>query len=127
VTDELPACIREVDGTDLGDSMFGSGQALWVDGREIAHRDDDGRFDVRLTRQAIRELRARLRADPRVHLRASTSSDGIELELDLDISDDAALLVELVSRATAEHQPPTGAPRKLPPEGEALARRRRFH
>jgi hypothetical protein len=126
VTDELPACIREIDGTDLGDSMFGSGQALWVDGREIAHRDDDGRFDGRLTRQAIRELRARLRADRRVHLRASTISDWIELELDLDITDDVALLVELVSRA-AEHQPSPGAPRKLPPEGEALARRRRFH
>jgi len=122
---ELPSWLWKIEGADRGEAMFGGGAAVWVDGREILHRDADGRFDLRLTRQAIRELRPRLGADPRVRLRASTSSDWIDLEV--PTVDDETLLRELVRRAVAEHLPLPGEGRKAPPEGEALARRRRLH
>ncbi len=104
--------------------MFSDRPGLWVNGKEIAHEDDAGTYDVRLTRQVIRQMRDRLRADSRLQPRASASSDWVEVEVaDADAED---LLVELVTAAAAAHHPPSGTNLRPPPEGEELARRRRF-
>ncbi len=105
--------------------MFSERPALWVNGKEIAHWDAGGTFDVRLTRGVIRELRSRLRTDPRVRLRPSSSADWLEVAVGDATSEE--LLVELVDRAADAHRPVLGKIAALPPQGEALARRRRFH
>lgn len=121
----LPALLLRVDGVEASESMFSGSPALWVNGKEIAHADGPGCFDVRLTRGVIRELRERLRADPRVRLRRSSSSDWVEVEI--HSVEDETFLVEVVERAAAAHRAPTGILPTPPPTGEALARRRRFH
>ena len=87
--------------------------------------DSPGTFDVRLTRGVIRQLRDRLRSDPRVQLRASSSSDWVEVEV--PSTSDEALLTELVALAARAHLPPDGSSPKPPPVGRDLERRRRFH
>lgn len=114
-----------IEGVVESPSMFSSRPALWVDGKEIAHEDAGGAYDVRLTRDVIRRMRDRLRADGRVRLRPSSSSDWVEVEMSQTGSDD--LLVELVTVAAEAHRPAPGTPLRPPREGEALARRRRFH
>lgn len=105
--------------------MFSDRAALWVNGTEIAHRDADGTYDVRLSRQVIRQRREELRAEPLVHLRASSSADWLAVEAVDPHGED--LLVELVIAAAAAHRPPEGTMPEPPPEGKELARRRRFH
>ncbi len=105
--------------------MFSERPALWVNGKEIAHRDTDNTFDVRMTRGVIRELRSRFRTDPRVRLRPSSSADWLEVALGDATSEE--LLVELVDRAADAHRPVSGKIASRPPRDEALARRRRFH
>ena len=65
------------DGAYEKPSQFSSVDALWVDGREIARVDPQDAtgvaYDVRLTKQVIRDRRAALHTDPRVTLRPSTS------------------------------------------------------
>ena len=114
-----------IDGVVESESMFSERPALWVNGKEIVHRNDNGAYDVRLGRQAIRRMGNRLRADPRVHLRASSSSDWVEIEV-TDVAGEEAL-VELVTAAAQTHSPPPGEALRPPPRGEELARRRHFH
>jgi hypothetical protein len=113
-----------IDGVVESPSMFSERPALWVNGKEIAHEDADGAYDVRLTRQLIRQMRDRLRVDPRVHLRSS-ASDWVEVTLDGAGGEE--LLVELVTAAADAHRPPPGTLVRSPPQGQELARRRRFH
>lgn len=122
---DLPQSLRAIEGATESPSMFSQRSALWVNGKEIAHRDSDTRFDVRLTRAVIRQMRAQLRAEPRVHLRKSSGSDWVEVEVTCE--SDEALLATLVERAAAAHRPPAGEPAKPPPTGADLERRRRFH
>ncbi len=105
--------------------MFRHGPALWVNGKEILHPDAPGRFDVRLTRRVIRELKDRLVADERVRLRPSASSDWLEVEV--RCADDEMFLRELAELTVAAHRPSPEATSLPPPTGAALARRRRFH
>lgn len=121
----LPEFLADVEGTQRGESMFSSGPALWVNGKEILHPDAPGRFDVRLTRGVIRELRDRLAHDARVHLRRSISADWVEVEVQR--AEDEIFLRELVELAVQAHPPPQGASSLPPPTGAALQRRRRFH
>lgn len=114
-----------IDGAVESPSMFSDRTALWVNGKEIAHRDADGTYDVRLSRQLIRQRREALRAEPLVHLRASSSSDWLAVEVDGARGEE--LLLELVAAAAAAHRPTRGAMPKPPPQGQVLARRRRFH
>lgn len=120
----MPPSLTQIEGVEVSDSVFSDRPALWVNGTEIAHRDADGAVDVRLTREVIRRMRARLRDDPRVRLRSS-SSDWIEVRA--EASDDEALLVELVELAAQAHRSPPGTTPRPPPVGTELARRRRFH
>lgn len=121
-----PAGLPRVEGADVSPSMFSFRPALWVNGKEVCHRDADGRYDVRLTRAVIRSERRQLVDDPRVHLRRS-GSDWVEVEADPSSPADQQLLFELVRRAVEAHQPPPGTPSRPPPSGPELERRRRFH
>ena len=113
-----------IDGVEVSPSAFGEADAIWCNGKEIAHVDASGALDVRLTRAVIRELRPSLRADERVTLRPGTS-DWIETRIESDADVDFA--VELVERAAAAHRAAAGEVSKPPPTGSELARRRRFH
>ena len=107
-----------------GASVFSSGRAYWVNGKQVAHFIEDGRIELRLTKPVIRELRAALKADERVELRIS-ASDWVVVRV--CSAQDAAFVVELAERAAAAHRPVHGAAPKLPPTGADLERRRRFH
>jgi hypothetical protein len=125
VASNLRQRLLTIDGVMESPSMFLLRPAFWVNGKEIAHEDADGIYDVRLTRQVIRQMRARLRAEPRVRLRPSSSSDWIEVEV--ADADGEELLVDLVLAAVTAHRPPPGTRLRPPPQDEELARRRRFH
>ena len=122
---DFPRRLLEIDGVIESPSMFSDRRALWMNGTEIAHEDTDGRYDVRLTRQRIRQMRDRLEGEPCVQLRASSSSDWVVIEV--DDAGDAELLVELVTAAANAHRPPPGTALRPPPHGGELARRWRFH
>lgn len=114
-----------IDGVVESPSMFSDRPALWVNGKEIVHRDAGGSYDVRLTRQVIRQMRDQLRAEPCVHMRSSSSSDWIEVEVADGKGEE--LVVTLARAAADAHRPAPGAALRAPPQGKELARRRRFH
>ena len=64
--------------------------AYWLDGREIAHLEDNNVLDLRLTRGVIRQFKG----DPRVVRRGS--SDWAALEVS---QEDSEFVKELVARA----------------------------
>jgi hypothetical protein len=124
--DEVLAGIRALHGVAEGESVFSDGRGFWAGGKQIAHVVDVGPdgslvLEVRLTRGVIRDRRAELRADERVTLRRSTSSDWLEVLVAEPA--DVAWAVALVAAAAAAHPRP-GRP---PPSGPELERRRRFH
>jgi hypothetical protein len=80
-------------------SQLGGEPAFWSHGREIMHFHDDDVVDLRLTRGEIRDRRADLRADPRVELRASTSSDWVEIHFSSPA--DVEFVVDLARVAAA--------------------------
>jgi hypothetical protein len=123
---EVLAGIRGLDGVAEGDSVFSDGPGFWAGGKQMAHIRDEGPdgslvLEVRLTRGVIRDRRVELRADPRVTLRPSTSSDWLEAFVAEPA--DVAWAVDLVAAAAAAHP----GPQPPPPSGPELARRRRFH
>ncbi|MFY9717594.1 MAG: luciferase family protein [Thermoplasmata archaeon] len=77
-------------------SRFGDAFSYFVGGREIAHFHGDGRMDVRLTRQRIREMKIEGILDPRVRTRGP-SADWATLPL--DSGRDVPLAIELVEDA----------------------------
>lgn len=117
-------CLLAIDGVVESDSAFSEDDAFWVNGKQVAHFTADGLLQLRLTRAVISNQRSRLRADPRIELRQSTS-DWIKLHL--DGAGDLALLRELAELAAAVHRAAPGTTPAPPPVGAALARRRRFH
>jgi hypothetical protein len=76
---ECWARLCELAGVEQRRSSFRDEDALWVEGREIAHLEPPDLVDLRLTRQVIRARRPELRNDPRVTLRPSSSSDWLTL------------------------------------------------
>jgi len=124
VRSDLEARLAGIDGAVVSDSMFGHGDAYWVNGKEIAHFEGEDVIEVRLTRAVIREHRAAFKADPRVQLRPS-GADWITVQV--SSAEDIVFVVELVTTAANEHRPPRGAPAKPPPTGAQLRRRQRFH
>ncbi|MEY2459251.1 MAG: hypothetical protein QOG30_1081 [Acidimicrobiaceae bacterium] len=42
--------LSRITGVVVSDSMFGDGDAYWVNGKEIAHFEGDGVIEVRLTK-----------------------------------------------------------------------------
>jgi Family of unknown function (DUF5519) len=122
--ERVAARLRTLDGVVESASAFGTDDAFWCNGTEIAHFDATDVVDLRLTKSVIRELRARLRADPRVELRKHASD---WLEVRIASNDDVDFVLELAVRAAMAHRAPAGEAAKEPPSGSALERRRRFH
>ncbi len=117
--------LGKVEGFMEGTSIFSESdtdRAYFVNGTQVANAEGTG-FGLRLTRAVIREHRAELKANPNVDLRRS-GSDWIVVEVVTDA--DAALVLRLAVLVAQAHWPESGALRP-PPEGAALARRRRFH
>lgn len=125
MADRLWASLTAVEGVEESPSAFKDGPALWVNGTEIAHREDERVIDVRLTRGLIRARRAELRADARVRLRKSSTADWIEVEVH-DPADEQFLL-DLVRQAADAHRAAPGTTPQSAPIGAKLERRRRFH
>jgi hypothetical protein len=116
--------LGQIPGMLEGESVFSSGPAHWVNGKQVAHFIDDERLELRLTKPVIRELRANLKDDPRVELRSS-SSDWVIVRVASEA--DIEFVVGLARRAAEAHLPADGAAPKPPPTGADLERRRRFH
>ncbi|MCI4361252.1 MAG: DUF5519 family protein, partial [Thermoplasmata archaeon] len=66
-------------------SRFGDRYSYFVGTREIAHFHGDGRMDVRLTRQVIRDLKKKDVLDPRV-LTRGPAADWATVPIDDDAS-----------------------------------------
>jgi hypothetical protein len=122
--DRVMRALAAIDGVEVSPSMFGTDDAVWCNGKEIAHFDADDVIDIRLTKAVIRERRAELRADQRVSLRKN-ASDWLEVKFVSDA--DVAFVAELGERAAAAHRPSPGVAPKSAPRGAELERRRRFH
>jgi hypothetical protein len=120
----LHQLLTKVPGVMVGGSMFGHGDAFWVNGKEIAHFEADHVIEVRLTKTAIGERRPELKADTRVVLRPS-GADWITVQI--AGPGDIGFVVGLVEVAEEAHRPPEGVAAKPPPTGRELERRRRFH
>jgi hypothetical protein len=120
----LGARFRKIEGVVESASAFQPGTAYWVHGKEVAHFDDDQVVDIRLTRHAVRDRRAELRADPRVTLRGS-GSDWIEVTF--RTLADLEFVVLVFEAAVAAHRPLPGVTLSPPPTDADLERRRRFH
>ncbi len=104
--------------------MFRDEPAYWVNGKEVAHFEDDDAIEIRLTRAEIRERRSELRADARVTLRPSGAD---WLTVRYESAQDVDSVIELVEIAERAHRAAPGETTKPPPEGRDLDRRRRFH
>lgn len=113
-----------VEGVFEAPSQFGHRRAFWVDGREVAHVEDGGVFEVRLTRGAIRTQRDALEHHPSVRLRGGTSD---WLEVVVNDSADVEFALRLFEQAVAAHRPEGGGPGRPPPSEPDLKRRRRLH
>ncbi len=104
--------------------MFSEREALWIDGKEVAHLHAEANgvveVDLRVGRRRARELRG----DGRVHHR-SAASDWIEMKIasDADVAD-AVAIFRILAR---EHAPAAGRRAKAPPSEAVLRRRRKLH
>lgn len=96
---ELERRLVDLPGLARRRSRFGDAYSYFVGEREIAHFHGDGRLDIRLTRQCIREMKGDGTLDPRVRTRGP-SADWATLPLLGDR--DLALALELVERAMRE-------------------------
>jgi hypothetical protein len=105
--------LTDVDGVVVSPSGLGAADALWVNGKEIAHLDDASTIDIRVGRKEIRARGLPSR---------SKSSDWCEVP-----TADVSFVRELVEVAAAQHRAAGGATPKAPPTGADLERRRRFH
>jgi hypothetical protein len=124
-SDQTWASLIGQDGAEESPSAFKDGPALWVNGTEIAHHDDERVIDIRLTRALIRARRAELGEDHRVRLRPSSTADWIAVEVS-DPADELFVLALVQEAANAHRSAPRTTSRSAP-TGEALERRRRFH
>jgi hypothetical protein len=73
IRDELDLRITALPGLVRRTSRWGTEPAYCLGQREIAHFHKDGRLDIRLTRNLIRERRAAGGLDPRVVTRGPSS------------------------------------------------------
>jgi predicted dehydrogenase len=116
--------ISAIDDVIVSESMFGHGDAYWVNGKEIAHFEDEGVIEVRLTRAAIRDRRPAFKIDERVELRPS-GADWITVRF--ATRGDVDFVAELVDVAAVAHRAPPCTAAKPPPTGAELKRRQQFH
>jgi Family of unknown function (DUF5519) len=74
IREELERKLAAIPGLDRHGSRWGHEHAYFVGGREVAHFHGDGRMDVRLTKERIRELKAEHALDPRVRTRGPSAN-----------------------------------------------------
>lgn len=120
----IAAAVTSIDDVIASESMFSSGDAYWVNGKEIAHFEDDSTLEIRLTKAVIRDRRPAFKADNRVELRPS-GADWITVRF--ATQEDVAFIADLVEVAAQAHRPASGGTPTPPPTGADLERRRRFH
>ena len=96
VREELERSLAGVLGVVRRPSRWGQYHAYYFGDREIAHFHGDGRMDVRLTKEYIKELKARGELDARVKTRgpaaewaAVSISDPRDVPLALQLVEDA--------------------------------------
>jgi hypothetical protein len=127
-TVNLPARVRrallKIDGVVEAPGVFNEGDAMWVNGTQIAHFIDDHQMEIRLTKREISSHRPRLKADSRVELRKNASD---WMKVTITSPSDLPFVVELAELAASAHRAPNGTTPKAPPTGADLERRRRFH
>ncbi len=109
--------LNDIEGVVLSPSGLGDADALWVNGKEIAHLDDPSTIDIRIGRRNVTVHKR----DPRVRTRAS-GSDWCEVD-----TADVSFVRELVELAASQHRAAPGTTPTAPPGGADLERRRRFH
>jgi Luciferase len=101
VREELEQELARIPGLVRRPSRWGREHAYFVGDREIAHFHKDGRMDVRLTKELIRERKVEHALDERVHTRgpsAEWASVTLSTPTDLPL---AISLVEEAMRANA--------------------------
>jgi hypothetical protein len=121
----LIRALASIEGVTESESAFNDSPALWVNGREIAHFEDGGVVDIRLTARLIRSRRAALRSHPSVALRRSSSADWLEVKL--NGPHDEQLVLELVAEAAHAHAAAPGTTPGPPATGARLEKMKRFH
>jgi hypothetical protein len=96
VREDLERRLEGLAGLERRRSRFGHAFAYFVGDREVAHFHGDGRMDVRLTRELIRQLRTEGRLDPRVRTRGPSAewvavpvAETTDLELALVLVEEA--------------------------------------
>ena len=118
--------LAAIEDLDEGASIFSGDdrdRAYFVNGTQVANIAEGG-IALRLTRKVISAHRPRFKEDPRVLLlRSGSDWIGVRPARVADID----LVVELGRLAADAHRPAPGAPRKPPPSGPDLERRRKFH
>ena len=113
--------LLEIPGIEEGENSWGDDIALWVNAQQMANFTGDRAIEIRLTRAVIRELTARLKADPRVTLRGRSDWAGFSFAS----AEDFEYVLEM-ARCAAKVYLPADVP-KPPPIGSAMERRKRFH
>jgi luciferase-like monooxygenase len=101
IRDELEERLVQRPGLSRRPSRYGDHYSYFVGTREIAHFHGDGRMDVRLTSELIRDLKKRAVLDPRVRTRGPTANWAavpLEDESDLDL---ALEMVDLAMQANS--------------------------
>ena len=97
---ELEQRLRALPDLEHRPSRHGDGRSYFVGDREIAHFHGDGRMDVRLTKERIRDLKDEGSLDPRVGTRGPTAE---WVAVRIEGVRDVALLVALVEDAVRQN------------------------
>jgi hypothetical protein len=98
---DLEQLLLRTPGLERGPSRHGDGRSYFVGPMEIAHFRRNGRMDVRLPRQLIRDLKGKAVLDPMVHTRGPTtdwSTVPLDDEADVDL---ASEMVDLAMQANS--------------------------
>jgi hypothetical protein len=101
IRDALEELLVQRPGLARRPSRYGDHRSYFVGTREIAHFHGDGRMDVRLTSELIRDLKKRGVLDPRVSTRgpaAQWATVPLEDEADIDL---ALEMVDLAMQANS--------------------------
>jgi hypothetical protein len=93
---EIERRLLELPGVERRASRFGDGGSYFAGDREIAHFHGDERMDVRLTKEAIRDLKESGSVDPRIRPRGGSAE---WLEVRVHEPRDVAFAVSLVEDA----------------------------
>ena len=101
VRDDIDRRLLAIPGVRRRRSRWGVEPAYYLGEREVAHFHRDGRLDVRLTKELLREMRSSGGPDPRVRVRGPSADWAAVTASD---PSDIALIVELVEDAVRANE-----------------------